>query len=92
MSTSRYARRPRLRFSSQPCTTFPQLRHVTVGTLVCRHVSIPWIRLRGQWLKQAGFAPRSSVAIVVTPGRLELTVVTQHQAESRQRNEDGCPE
>lgn len=81
MNTSRFPRRPRHRLSPRPCSPFPQIRHVTVGTLWCRDTSIPWIRLRGHWLRHAGFTPQSLVAVVVMPGRLELTLVAPAQNE-----------
>lgn len=79
MTTSRTPRRSRHRPPAKSCTAFPQLRHITVGTLWCRHSATPWIRLRGHWLKQAGFTPQSRVAVVVLPGRLELTLVSPAQ-------------
>lgn len=80
MTTSRYSRRPR-HFSRTPNPAFPQLRHVTVGSIWCRGKSTPWIRLKGQWLKQAGFTSQSLVAVVVMPGRLELTLVRPTQTD-----------
>ncbi len=80
MNTSRYNRRPR-HFSRTPNPAFPQIRQVTVGTLWCRGISMPWIRLKGQWLKQAGFTSQSLVAVVVMPGRIELTLATPAQAD-----------
>lgn len=81
MTTSRFNRRPRHRLPPRPCSPFPQIRYVTVGTLWYRDSSIPWIRLRGHWLKHAGFTPQSLVAVVVMPGRLELTVVAPELKE-----------
>ncbi len=75
MTTSRFCRRPRRRVFSQSRTHLPKIRHVSVGTLLCREVVTPYIRLRGQWLRQAGFAPHALVRVVVSTGRLELTVV-----------------
>ncbi len=74
MTIPRYPRRPRYSFSRRNCGVFPQLRHVTVGTLWCRDTCIPWIRLRGHWLRHAGFTPQSLVSVVVMPGRIELTL------------------
>jgi hypothetical protein len=76
MNTPRRSRHPRLRISSQGCVDFLYFRLTTVGTFLCRRSVTPWIRLRGQWLKQAGFAPRSLVTVEVMPGRLELRLVT----------------
>ena len=76
MNTSRYVRRPRHRASLRRRIQFPNIRLVTVGTLTCREKVLPLIRLRGQWLQQAGFTPQSVVRVVVTEGQLELTVVS----------------
>ncbi len=79
MTPPRSIRRPGHRLPAKSCKALPQPRHVTVGTLWCRDSAIPWIRLRGHWLKQAGFTPQSLVAVVVLPGRLELTLVASAQ-------------
>lgn len=79
MNTSRSFRRSRDFISPKSCIAFPQIRHVTVGTLCGRDTHTPWIRLRGQWLKHAGFTPQSRVMVVVMPGRLELSLVTPVQ-------------
>lgn len=60
-------------------TALSQLRHVTVVTIWCRNSAIPCIRLRGHWLKQAGFTPQSLVEVVVMPARLEPTLVASAQ-------------
>ena len=35
---------------------------------------VPWIRLRGKWLAQAGFAIDAPITVQVDQGRLVLTV------------------
>ncbi|MGH8227429.1 MAG: SymE family type I addiction module toxin [Steroidobacteraceae bacterium] len=35
---------------------------------------VPFLRLQGRWLEQAGFAIGTPVRILVTPGRLVLEV------------------
>ncbi len=72
MTSSRYPRRPRRPVSLRPCPSFPQVRHLTVSTVLCNGVATPWIRIKGQWLKQAGFPPQSEVRLVVNRGRLVI--------------------
>jgi toxic protein SymE len=38
-----------------------------------RQVEVPWIQLRGRWLKAAGFAIGAKVRVRVQRGRLMLT-------------------
>lgn len=35
--------------------------------------SVPYIRLRGLWLAEAGFSPNGAIEVSVTPGRIVLT-------------------
>jgi hypothetical protein len=35
-------------------------------------VTVPWIQMRGRWLKAAGFAIGAKVRVRVQPGRLVL--------------------
>jgi hypothetical protein len=35
--------------------------------------AVPYIRLRGHWLSEAGFGPNDAIGIVATPGRVVLT-------------------
>lgn len=72
MTTSRYPRRPRRLSTPRHCARFPHTRYLTVGALWCRGVATPWIRIKGQWLKHAGFHPQSVVRLVVTEGRLVI--------------------
>ena len=72
MTTSRYHRRPRHRIRLRPCPTFPQLRQLTIGTIWCNGTATPWIRIRGHWLRQAGFHPQGRVRVIVTCGRLVI--------------------
>jgi len=37
-------------------------------------VTVPWIQMTGQWLKEAGFAVGNKVKITIQPGRLLLTI------------------
>lgn len=43
---------------------------------------MPFLRLRGRWLKQAGFAIGANVRVEVGPGRLVVEVI---DAEPEQR-------
>ena len=52
----------------------PALRRLTVTNRWRREKEIPEIRMVGKWLRSAGFTGGCRLAIVVTPGRLELTV------------------
>ncbi|MDR5767963.1 MULTISPECIES: SymE family type I addiction module toxin [unclassified Caballeronia] len=38
-----------------------------------RPIPVPYIRLMGKWLAQAGFKPRSRVCVQVEDGRLIIT-------------------
>ena len=60
----------------------PAHRKLTVYTYSDgkRHL-IPEIRLRGQWLKQAGFAQGAPIEVVVHPCR--LTVIRKDADESK---------
>lgn len=50
-----------------------QERFLTVGLYPQAGSTLPWIRLRGQWQRQAGFAPRTRVRVRVMNGCLVLT-------------------
>lgn len=39
--------------------------------------NLPWIRMRGQWLAQAGFVPRTRIHIRVGIDRLVLTAIRE---------------
>jgi toxic protein SymE len=68
----------------------PRLRHCTVGYLYpyvkpdCAYPTaprrepepqrVPFLRLQGRWLHQAGFAIGTAVRVLVTPGRVVLEV------------------
>jgi len=53
-------------------TTHPE-RLLTVGLYPEARPKTPWIRLRGLWLKEAGFTPQTRVRVQVTTGRLVIT-------------------
>ncbi|QQZ42327.1 type I toxin-antitoxin system SymE family toxin [Pseudomonas sp. SK3(2021)] len=38
-----------------------------------RHRRVPWLRLRGHWLQQAGFAVNQKIRIQVSKNRLVIT-------------------
>ena len=48
-------------------------RFVTVSLCPGEIPAMPWIRLRGQWLLQAGFDVQAKVRIKIEQGRLILT-------------------
>ena len=50
-----------------------QERFLTVGFYPQATPKIPWIRLRGLWLQQAGFTPHSRVRVRVM---MECLVIT----------------
>lgn len=41
---------------------------------------LPFLRLQGRWLDQAGFAIGANVQVVVSPGRLVVEVIEPEQA------------
>jgi toxic protein SymE len=50
----------------------PRLR-VVVSLYPGTMPRMPWIRLRGQWLQQAGFVPQARVRVRVMTGCLVIT-------------------
>ena len=52
--------------------TFPE-RSGTVVKYMEKEVHYPWIRLRGHWLKKAGFAPRTKYRVRVMTDCLVIT-------------------
>jgi hypothetical protein len=48
-------------------------RFLTVCLYPEANPHVPWIRLRGLWLQQAGFTPKSRVRVRVMPGCLVIT-------------------
>ena len=42
---------------------------------------MPFLRLQGRWLDEAGFAIGANVQVVVSPGRLVVEVVEPEQQE-----------
>jgi toxic protein SymE len=50
---------------------------------LCRALPpMPFLRLRGRWLKHAGFDIGARVQVIVSSGRLVLEVVEPGQAQS----------
>ena len=50
-----------------------QERFLTVLLVPEAKPKIPWIRLRGLWLQQAGFTPQSRIRVRVMNGCLVIT-------------------
>ena len=50
-----------------------QERFLTVMLYPEARPKIPWIRLRGLWLQQAGFAPQARIRVRVMTGCLVIT-------------------
>lgn len=50
-----------------------QERFLTVQLVPEAKPKIPWIRLRGLWLQQAGFSPQTRVRVRVMNGCLVIT-------------------
>ena len=44
---------------------------------------MPFLRLQGRWLDQAGFAIGANVQVVVSPGRLVVEVIESDPKQSR---------
>jgi hypothetical protein len=53
--------------------TAPQDRFLTVSLYPEAVPHSPWIRLRGRWLEQAGFAPQTRIRVRVLQGCLVIT-------------------
>ena len=56
-----------------PAKPGSQDRFLTVCLYPEPNPHVPWIRLRGLWLRQAGFTPGSRVRVRVMPGCLVIT-------------------
>jgi len=50
-----------------------QERFLTVQLVPEAKPKIPWIRLRGLWLQQAGFTPQSRIRVRIMNGCLVIT-------------------
>jgi hypothetical protein len=50
-----------------------QERFLTVSFYPEAQPKVPWIRLRGLWLRQAGFAPQARIRVRVMTGCLVIT-------------------
>jgi len=44
---------------------------------------MPFLRLQGRWLDEAGFAIGANVQVVVSPGRLVVEVIEPEQPQER---------
>jgi hypothetical protein len=65
-------KRPKEKAATKPGK--PQTdRFLTVTTMPGNFANMPWIRLAGQWLAQAGFSVRTRVRVHVEAGRLIIT-------------------
>jgi hypothetical protein len=62
-------RRPR----KATVVSMKQERFLTVSLYPQRRLRLPWIRLRGLWLQQAGFTPQARVRVRVMQGCLVIT-------------------
>lgn len=56
-----------------PARAMRQERFLTVALYPEAQPRLPWIRLRGLWLEQAGFLPRARVRVRVMRGCLVIT-------------------
>ena len=54
-------------------TSMKQERFLTVQLYPERRPRLPWIRLRGLWLQQAGFSPQARIRVRVMQGCLVIT-------------------
>lgn len=51
------------------------MRKTTVTYTFRDNATVPMIRLRGQWLKQAGFDEGTVLQVAISEGKLTLTVI-----------------
>lgn len=56
-----------------PARVNRQERFLTVTLYPEAQPRLPWIRLRGMWLEQAGFVPRTRIRVRVMYGCLVIT-------------------
>ena len=61
------------RNNPKPSNQTHQERSATVGRCPDNPPRTPWIRLRGLWLEQAGFSPKTKVRIRVMTDCLVIT-------------------
>jgi hypothetical protein len=59
--------------AAKPTGAGKQERFLTVQLLPEPRPRIPWLRLRGLWLAQAGFAPDTRIRVRVMKGCLVIT-------------------
>lgn len=62
-----------MRVESGPERPCVQERFLTVSVYPEADPHVPWIRLRGLWLRQAGFTPKSRIRVRVMNGCLVIT-------------------
>jgi hypothetical protein len=67
------AKRNDTRAGPVPARTTRQERFLTVALYPEPHPRLPWIRLRGLWLEEAGFTPRTRVRVRIMRGCLVIT-------------------
>lgn len=64
----------------EQATSKPQhactVRHIKIGHTHDRHLKVPWIRLQGQWLSQAGFVIDTQVHVHVMDGCLIVKAIS----------------
>jgi len=73
--------------------TTPSERNITVGTAHypalhsrdCGDREVPYIRLRGHWLRRAGFPPNGRIRVSVRDGCLVMTCEVPPPAKTRRR-------
>lgn len=61
------------RGAPKPYKPGKQERFLTVSICPEATPRTPWIRLRGLWLQDAGFTPKSRIRVRVMPGCLVIT-------------------
>jgi len=77
-----------------PSTSSARIRKIKVGRIYRNHTrnapgtAVPFIRISGKWLEQAGFRMGSVVTITVQSGELTLTVQNPNLPEVGQTT--GC--
>ena len=68
------AKRYDTRVTPTPKGASKEERFLTVALYPEARPKIPWIRLRGLWLQQAGFAPQARIRVRVMTGCLVITI------------------
>jgi len=60
-----------------------------VFSSIPRHCTVPYLRMRGQWLRRLGFTIGTKLAVEAEPGRLVLTVLPPTAAAASEVCEPG---